>query len=225
MIKSFVISIPSLYHRLDSTFWPSISKVKSIKPKLFEGVDGKNYTIPEWWSSRPIGGCIHEGETFEPAVWGLVQTYVNLFDTIISNQIDEPILILEDDSVIIDSTTFDSDIKTFIENLPADWAVGYISGYHGKNRKEVVNDYVVKVSSVMQTNAVLYNGFKSCKILRDYIIESNVREPIDVLFLSAYNNLKIPLYRSTKKLLYQASYQSTAVKREYLPNELLKWQI
>lgn len=223
-VLCYVISVPSLYHRLDGSFWPSIKKVNSIKPILFEGVEGKNFTLPDWWTSKPRGGCIYD-ETFEPAVWGLVQSYINLFDQIIDKKITEPILILEDDTVIIDPEHFDSDLQLFINNLPPMWEVGYISGYHGKNRREVINDYVTQVSSVMQTNAVLYNGYKTCLKLRDYIYSMKEREPIDVSFLGAFNTLNIPLYRSNKKLMYQESYQCSTVMREYKPGVKLDWEI
>lgn len=224
MINSYVISVPSLYHRLDKSFWPSFNTVESIKPILYPGVEGKNYPLPSWWVEREKGGCIYP-DTFEPAVWGLVQTYLNLFTDIIEHKISEPILILEDDSVIIDPTTFDLDLKLFIDNLPDQWVVGYISGYHGKNKKEQENEFVMKVSSVMQTNAVLYNGYVACQRLKDYIENTSVREPIDVLFLLAYNNLNIPLYRSIKKLIYQDTYQCSTVTYEYKPGIKLDWEI
>ena len=197
-ITSYVISIPSLYHRLDESFWPSINSVKSINPTLFKGVEGSKEKLPTWWLSKKIGGNIHE-KSYEPGVWGLVQSYLNLFEYIIEHKLDQPILILEDDSIIKEPKTFDQDLQNFINNLPKDWEVGYISGYHGKNKKTVINPYVTKVSSVLQTNAVLYNGYKICKKLREFILNYKDREPIDVVYLYAYNNLNIPLYRSIIK--------------------------
>jgi hypothetical protein len=223
-IKSYVISVPSLYTRLEQSFWPSFSKIHSVEPELYIGIEGKNYQLPEWWTGRNKGGCIYE-HTYEPAVWGLVQTYLNLFDKIIHEKVEGPILILEDDSVIIDPSTFDLDLNLFIDNLPSDWSVGYVSGYHGKNRQEKINDHVMKVSSVMQTNAVIYNGYVACELLKSYIEQETTREPIDVLYLLAYRSLNIPLYRSIKKLIYQASYQCSTIEKEYKPKEILNWQI
>ena len=220
---SYVISIPSLYHRLDQSFWPSINKVNSIKPELYEGIEGKNHELPQWWTSKKKGGCIQE-EHYEPGVWGLVQSYINLFNKIIEEKIEEPILILEDDSVIIDTNTFDKDLNDFLFHLPNDWEVGYISGYHGKNKKTVINNYVTKVSSVMQTNAVLYNGYKTCKKLKEFILNCSHREPIDVLYLHAYNALSIPLYRSNKKLIYQERYKSSALKNPIVGGGNRPWE-
>ena len=223
-VKSYVISIPALYERLEKSFWPSFNQITSIHPELFTGVDGRNETLPNWWTNRDKGGCIHE-HTNEYGVWGLVQTYLNLFNKIIEERVEGPILILEDDSVIIDTKTFDYDLDLFINNLPSDWKVGYISGYHGNNTQEKINEYVMRVSSVMQTNGVLYNGYTTCELLKSYIEQATVREPIDVLYLLAYKSLNIPLYRSVKKLMYQASYQCSAVDIKYTPRVILDWQI
>ena len=46
-IKSYVISIPSLYTRLEQSFWSSFNKVHSINPELDIGIEGKDYELPE----------------------------------------------------------------------------------------------------------------------------------------------------------------------------------
>jgi len=227
-ISSFVISIPPLYHRLEESFWPSINQVQSIKPILFEGVDGRQNTLPKWWKDKKKGGCIPEGY-YEPRVWGLVQSYLNLFDKIIDEKIEGPILILEDDSVIIDTQNFDLDITNFLNNLPSDWKVGYISGYEIKNDKNLIsysiNDYVVKSNSIYQTNAIFYNGYKVCENIKQSILKHPENEPIDILYMHVFNLLNFSSYRSFKKLMVQESFYSSALKSPNFKSDVkYKWK-
>lgn len=211
-MKSFVISVPSLYHRLEETFWKSFSSSKLINPEPFVGVEGKDHKLPEWWTSKSKGNGILE-HTNEKAVWGLVQSYINLFDKLIDEKIDEPFLILEDDSVIVDTDNFDNDLQNFINNLPDDWSVGYMSGYMKKNstKTEQINRYVYKSNSIMQTNAIVYSSYKVLEKIRNKIYEHDTTDPIDFYFLETFNKNQIPLYYSTKKLIYQYPYYTTTV--------------
>lgn len=227
-ISSFVISIPSLYHRLEESFWPSINQVQSIKPILFEGVDGKKNSLPKWWTAKKKGGCIHENYS-ELGVWGLVQSYLNLFDKIIEEKITGPILILEDDSIIVDSQNFDLDINNFLNNLPPDWGVGYISGYEIKNDKNLVsypvNDYVVKSNIIYQTNAILYNGYKVCNSIKQAILKYPENEPIDILYMHIFNLMDFSIYRSFKKLVVQESFYSSALNSPTFKSDIkYKWK-
>ena len=227
-ITSFVISIPPLFHRLEQSVYPSFNQSKLINPKLFEGIDGRKNPYPDWWKNKKSGGCLSDG-FYEPGVWGLVQSYINLFDKIIEKKIEGPILILEDDSIIIDPQNFDLDITNFLTNLPLDWRVGYISGYEIKNDKNLItntiNDYVVKSNIIYQTNAIFYNGYKVCESLKQSILNFPENEPIDILYMHCFNTLKYPTYRSSKKLVYQESFYSSALEKpEHKSDIKYNWQ-
>ena len=211
-MKSFVISVPSLYHRLEETFWKSFSSSELINPELFAGVEGKDHELPEWWVSKTKGNGILE-HTNENAVWGLVQSYINLFNKLIDEKIDEPFLILEDDSTIIDEENFDNDLESFVKHLPNDWSIGYLSGYMKKDTTETeqINNYVSLSNSMMQTNAIVYKNYKVLEVLRNQIYEHDTTDPIDFYFLETFNKNQIPLYYSTKKLIIQYPYYTTTV--------------
>lgn len=225
-MKSFVISVPSLYHRLEETFWKSFSSSELINPELFVGVEGKNHKLPEWWVSKTKGRAIIE-HTNEKGMWGLIQSYLNLFDKLIDEKIDEPFLILEDDSVVIDENNFDHDLKNFIEHLPDDWQVGYISGYIKKHITETkkINDYVSESLGIMQTNAIVYKDYKILELLRNIIQHHDVSDPIDFYFLQTLRWNEIPIYYSNKKLILQHPYISSAVNLNSVGNagSLYEW--
>lgn len=226
MIESYVISVPSLYYRLENTFWKNFSDLKTIQPQLIEGVDGNEFELPMWWKVKEKGHAIGD-DTNENAMWGLVQSYLNLFDTLIKNKVNKPFLILEDDSVQVDKKSFDENFTNFLNNLPSDWSVGYLSGYQIRNQsnQEKVNEYVSKNRGMYQTNAIVYKDYTILEKIKHEIINHTVREPIDIFFLRTYEKHNIPVYYSNKKLIFQYPYYTSIRKTPTIAGSSHEWFI
>jgi len=218
-LNSYVISVPSLFHRLEKTFWKSFKCSNIVSPVLFEGIDANHSKISDWWLSKKNINTL-DPNAKEPVMWALVQSYINLFDLLINKNVDEPVLILEDDSVIISPNSFDNDLTNVLTSLPEDWQVCYLSGYTLPANKlfhKNINQYVSSINCIMQTNAIIYKNSDILYILKEFILNSHKKQPIDLYFLECFRENNIKLYHSKNKLIVQENYYSSVYKTPTKP--------
>lgn len=229
-IKSYVISIPRLFHRLDGTFWTSWENSRLVNPELFIGVDGtESKTDPRWikWNDLPYDCCMDE-DGQHVVVWSLIQGYINLWQKIVYEKIETPILILEDDAVIVEEYELDFDVLfgTFLASMPNDWEIGYIGGRaHNMDKESRVNKHVWETMGTMKTTAIVYKDYNVCKKFLDSFVGMDEKRPIDVQFLRTIGRDGIKAYRSHRKLAYQYGYYSTTFKEgvNMMPAVLKDW--
>lgn len=227
-IKTFVITIPRLEHRLNDGFWESHDMSSIINPEVFYGVDGRQVKPQEWWDKLTPGYVCNDPNIDVNVMGSLIQGYVNLFDKIISDRLEDIILILEDDSIILEDigSNIDKELSEFIYNLPKDWEIAYIGGHaHNAPTENKVNDFVYTTRGLMRTTAVLYRNYHVCERLKNCILDSQSKDPIDVELLKCIGKHTFKAYRSNTKMLYQRSYPSSSMKEgiEIYPYSWKTW--
>lgn len=124
-----------------------LKKINCTNYKLFEGVDGKKLINT---TRLPVG------------MFGLINTYFNMYDDWKKNSHDS-ILIIEDDCIFIDG--FNEKLEDYINHVPKDWEMLYFGAnhnYHMGEKTENINEKCIKLNNSYSAH---------CVILKSYVFE------------------------------------------------------
>ena len=104
-------------------------------------IDCKNYQIIEAVDGRKI----NNNSRLKNGAFGLIMSYILLYDTIKDIPYDN-ILIIEDDCVFYEN--FNVLLSKYISQVPSDWDILYFGAnhnYHIGYKTKIINDNVVKL--------------------------------------------------------------------------------
>jgi GR25 family glycosyltransferase involved in LPS biosynthesis len=163
-----------------------LSKIQCNNYTLFEGVDGD---------------LIDNPSKLKKGMYGLVKTYINIFDSWVKNKTSN-IVIIEDDCIF--SGNFNEELFTLMGDIPNDWEMIYFGGNHnlhvGSTQPKKINENIIK----------LHNTYSAhCVVLKDYVFEELVNrlKNLDIendVFMSKLQN-KYNAYSTSKKITWQLS--------------------
>ena len=113
------------------------------------------------------GGEIPNNSRLTNGMFGLVSTYLNIYEHWKNNKTGN-ITIIEDDCVFVDD--FNEKINNYIKYVPDNWDMIYFGGNHNKHmgiKTENINEYCLKLNHSFTAH---------CVILKDQVFEHLISE-------------------------------------------------
>jgi GR25 family glycosyltransferase involved in LPS biosynthesis len=113
------------------------------------------------------GGEIPNNSRLTNGMFGLVSTYLNIYEHWKNNKTGN-ITIIEDDCVFVDD--FNEKINNYIKYVPDNWDMIYFGGNHNKHmgiKTENINEYCLKLNHSFTAH---------CVILKDHVFEHLISE-------------------------------------------------
>jgi GR25 family glycosyltransferase involved in LPS biosynthesis len=166
-----------------------LEKIGCEKYEIVESIDGNNIDNPS-----PI----------KNGAYGLVMTYVKLYEEIKNKNLQE-IILIEDDCVF--SENFCDEIESFYKNIPNDWSVLYFGGNHnthvGVEKPKKINDFVNKVHNTFSAHCVVIKFEIFKKIIES--LNENIKE-VDVIL--SYLQKQYSCYTTNNKITWQINNHS-----------------
>lgn len=160
-----------------------LEKIQCVNYILFESVDG--YTL-------------ENNTRLSPGMFGLVLTYLKIYETWKTLNYDN-ILIIEDDCMFVPN--FNIKLKQYIDKVPNDWEMIYFGGnhnYHMGFKTQQINDECVKLNNTYSAHCVLLKNY----VFEDLINNLKTTE-IENDVMMARLQKKYNAYSPTKKLATQ----------------------
>ena len=113
------------------------------------------------------GGEIPNNSRLTNGMFGLVSTYLNIYEHWKNNKTGN-ITIIEDDCVFVDD--FNEKINNYIKYVPYNWDMIYFGGNHNRHmgiKTENINEYCLKLNHSFTAH---------CVILKDHVFEHLISE-------------------------------------------------
>lgn len=178
----YVINLPERTDRKTHI----LSELEKIELKNFELVDAIN------------GNNIHNPTNLKNGMYGLVLTYLKIYEKWKKN-VNDNILIIEDDCIFFPD--FNRKLKEYIDNVPKDWEMLYFGGnhnYHVGSKTQNINDYCIKLNNTYSAHCVILKNYvfeELIKNLKEFRIENDV--------MLAFLQKKYNAYSSKDKMTTQ----------------------
>lgn len=158
------IYVINLKERLDRKkhITNQLNKIDCDNYILFEGVDGKK---------------INNQTKLSPGMYGLIKTYLNMYDHW-SQTPKENILIIEDDCIFTDN--FNEKLKSYMDEVPNNWDMIYFGAnhnYHIGKKTELINNMCIKLNHSYSAHCVLIKSYVFEELIngiKDFTIENDV---------------------------------------------------
>jgi GR25 family glycosyltransferase involved in LPS biosynthesis len=174
-------------------------RLNHIKKEL-EKIFCENYTIVE-----SIDGSKIENPTkLKNGMFGLIMTYLKIYELSKNNDSDS-LIIIEDDCVF--SKEFCEKFEIFIEEVPNDWKLLYFGGNHNTHinleQPKKISKNVIKLINTYSAHCVIIKKdvfFKFIDELKEFKIEN------DVLLVNFQK--KYPSYSTSEKITWQINNHS-----------------
>ena len=169
----------------------------------------KQINITKYEIVESVDGSIIENKTkLKNGAYGLILTYLNIYEKI-KNIEYESLILIEDDCVF--SKDFNDYLKIFIDNVPIDWDILYFGGNHnlhiGEKEPKKINDYVVKLHNTYAAHCIILKKNSFEKLIKTQSFEV----PIDMLLSKLQNTLNV--YSTNKKITWQINNHSDIEER------------
>jgi GR25 family glycosyltransferase involved in LPS biosynthesis len=165
-----------------------------------------------------INGNIEYNPTkLKNGMYGLVKTYLMIFDDWIKKDNDN-IMIIEDDCLFVEN--FNQKLKTYITNVPHDWDMLYFGAnhnYHMGMKTLKINDFCIKLNNSYSAHCLILkkNVFTDLiDNIKNYTIENDV--------MLANLQKKYNAYSSAELLATQISSYSNIENKIVNYNWLIK---
>ena len=174
-------------------------------------IDCKNFIIFD----AVNGNSINNPSRIKNGAYGLVQTYLNIYENWNKN---ENIMLIEDDCIFVPD--FKKKLEEYVNNLPENWEILYFGGnhnYHMGNKTEKINDFCIKLNNTYTTH---------CIMMRNYVFEEMIKSlkktitEVDVMMASLQK--KYNSFSSYQKLTSQIPSFSDVENRFVDYNWLIK---
>lgn len=191
----YVITLDSKSKRF-TTFIKNYNKVKNwfIDYKIFNGINGHNIIIPEWFKKYNTYTKIYTDVTMSGS-YGCYMSHVTILTNFMNNNTLDFIIIFEDDAEFISS--FKEDFINFYNNIPKNWDACYL-GYTLNSDPFCINKYCNKVgfNGVNTTVAYMINKKGASKFLKQLSINRlrknfTSNEPIDCQYSRFIYNMNV----------------------------------
>lgn len=197
----YVINLKERKDRLEHII-SELKKIECQNYTIFEAVDGKT---------------IHNETKLKTGMFGLINTYLNLYNEWKLQKKDN-ILIIEDDCVFVPN--FNEKLELYIKSVPENWEMMYFGGnhnYHMGNKTEKINENCIKLTNTYSAH---------CVILKDYVFEELIENlktfKIENDVMMANLQKKFNAYSPVNKLTTQIPSYSDIEQRFVDYNWLIK---
>lgn len=190
--SSNVLDIPVylIYHREDR-------KAESVKhfektgvsPSYVKGFDAKKL-FGDWPLPHRAGSI------------GCYLSFLSAFNTAYREG-SEYVIIGEDDMYFVEN--FEEKFKSLFENLPSDWEAVFLGHYPFEDRKDIVNEHLIKHFNFHGHHAVLYKREALLKVLEHTEILLN--DVFDLRVISMQNDGKLNIYVAEPQICKAKSNQ------------------
>lgn len=178
-----------------------------------EKIDCKNYIL----FKAVDGNKIPNPTRLKRGMYGLVQTYLKIYDDW-KEKNSEEIIIIEDDCVFVPK--FNERLESYVNNVPKDWQMLYFGGnhnYHMGNKTEKINDYCIKLNNTYSAHCVILK-----KVVFEDLIVNLKTMNIENDVMMAGLQKKYNAYSPTNKLTTQIPNFSNIEERFVDYNWLMK---
>jgi glycosyl transferase family 25 len=179
-----------------------LKKINCSDYKLVEGIDGNT---------------IINQTKLKNGMFGLVSTYLKIYDEWSKKNSDE-ILIIEDDCLFVEN--FNEKLEDYIKNVPPDWDMLYFGANHNYNiglTTLKINDHCIKLNTSYSAHCVLLKKpvFEELiQNIRNFTVENDV--------MMATLQKKYNAYSSSEALATQIESYSNIENRVVNYNWLIK---
>jgi GR25 family glycosyltransferase involved in LPS biosynthesis len=129
---------------------------------LIEGIDGNK---------------INNNSKLKNGMFGLVKTYLNIFDEW-NKTPQEDILIIEDDCVFVEN--FNPKLKNYLNNVPNNWDMLYFGAnhnYHIGMKTQDINNKCIKLNNSYSAHCILLKNYVFIDLInniKNFSIENDV---------------------------------------------------
>lgn len=182
--------------------------------KQLKKINCENYTV----INSIDGSSISNPTSLKNGMYGLILTYIELYNSIKNNSPQE-LIIIEDDCVF--HNDFCEEVVKYFENIPSDWSILYFGGNHNVHGGHIpplkINDNVLKVHSTFSAHCIVikFSIFEELvKNLMNFNIENDV-------LMSRIQKEK-SCYTTSKKITWQINTHSDIEDRYVNYDWLLK---
>lgn len=176
-------------------------------------INCKNYNLFEGIN----GNLIPNNSKIKNGAYGLVQTYLKIYEDWKKTE-NENIIVIEDDCVFVPK--FNERLESYMENVPEDWEILYFGGnhnYHMGAKTDQINEHCIKLNNTYSAH---------CVVIKNYVFEELINSlknnPVEIDVMLASLQKKYNSYSPTKKLATQIPSYSDIENMEVDYNWLIK---